>query len=87
MALIIRFWAKYPVDGMGGVIHSFKIIDDPTHLRTVIKTTHSGVLVILFSQLKELQTRQAALLTLQRDAEIRLAEAEEEVCLTKFFFT
>ncbi|XP_020606434.1 pericentriolar material 1 protein-like [Orbicella faveolata] len=29
-------------------------------------------------QLKELQTRQAALLTLQRDAEIRLAEAEEE---------
>lgn len=33
----------------------------------------------LFWQLKELQTRQAALLTLQRDAEIRLAEAEEEV--------
>lgn len=30
-------------------------------------------------QLKELQTRQAALLTLQRDAEQRLAEAEEEV--------
>ncbi|XP_068701936.1 pericentriolar material 1 protein-like isoform X2 [Montipora foliosa] len=29
-------------------------------------------------QLKELQTRQAALLTLQRDAEMRLAEAEEE---------
>ncbi|CAH3046463.1 unnamed protein product [Pocillopora meandrina] len=29
-------------------------------------------------QLKELQTRQATLLTLQRDAEMRLAEAEEE---------
>lgn len=34
---------------------------------------------LLFWQLKELQTRQAALLTLQRDAEMRLAEAEEEV--------
>ena len=33
----------------------------------------------IFQQLKELQTRQAALLTLQRDAEMRLAEAEEEV--------
>lgn len=37
------------------------------------------ILPLLFLQLKELQTRQAALLTLQRDAEIRLAEAEEEV--------
>ena len=35
--------------------------------------------ILLFWQLKELQTRQAALLTLQRDAEMRLAEAEEEV--------
>ena len=34
---------------------------------------------LLFWQLKELQTRQATLLTLQRDAEMRLAEAEEEV--------
>ena len=38
---------------------------------------------VFFLQLKELQTRQAALLTLQRDAEIRLAEAEEEVCQNK----
>lgn len=35
---------------------------------------------LLILQLKELQTRQATLLTLQRDAEMRLAEAEEEVC-------
>lgn len=47
MALIVCFWAKYPVDGMGGVIHSLKKIDDPSHSRTVIKTTHSGVLVII----------------------------------------
>ena len=33
----------------------------------------------VFWQLKELQNRQATLLTLQRDAEMRLAEAEEEV--------
>lgn len=37
---------------------------------------------LLILQLKELQTRQATLLTLQRDAEMRLAEAEEEVCWT-----
>lgn len=37
-------------------------------------------LCLLILQLKELQTRQATLLTLQRDAEMRLAEAEEEVC-------
>ena len=34
---------------------------------------------VFFWQLKELQNRQATLLTLQRDAEMCLAEAEEEV--------
>lgn len=57
-----------------------KILPDAEMVAYGFHFTAFTKLWLLILQLKELQTRQATLLTLQRDAEMRLAEAEEEVC-------